>query len=334
MRYPRHKASGQRQHTNPKARLRLWEAPDLADHIWCYRKEPGPGKRIYRQAIASATVLRSIWTAGDEERLNREVEQPAEAGLEQLVSGVAHRLSGPERRAVARYLVSLFRRGWQELAAQPDRVLPEVSRVTQMIAAASGLSPKAKQAVNAALKEQAECPPGMPFPIDEVSEVLSAMRWTILRCTVPSFATGDSPVQMVPDVIVDRECEVTLPFSPTCALVCDWGIPQPWTAVRTASASEVLEVNRRTALGANWFIYFPDRPREDDVQGLLRRQPRGRICRGEGGRRVPRKHRVTMELGARRILLEEIPAGNAALVEGLEEMEARGELMLDDGEAD
>lgn len=132
LRYPRHKARGQRQHTNPQARLRLWEAPDWADEIWCYRKEPGPGRRIYRQPIASATVLRSIWTEEDEERLNREVEQPAEAGLERLVGAAAHRLSDPERRAVARYLASLFRRGWKELAAQPERVLPEATRMADV----------------------------------------------------------------------------------------------------------------------------------------------------------------------------------------------------------
>ena len=333
MRYPRHKARGQRQHTNPKARLRLWEAPDLADHIWCYLKEPGPGKRNYRQPIASATVLRSIWTEEDEERLNHEVEQPAAAGLAKLVGAVAHRLSNPERQAVARYLVSMFRRGWQELASQPERVLPEVTRMTEMIAAAPGLSSKAKQAVNAALKEQAECPPGTPFPIDEVSEVLSAMRWTILRCTEPSFVTGDSPVQIVPDVIVERECEVTFALSPTHALVCDWGIPQPWIAIQTATGPEILEVNRRTAIGADWFVYFPSCPMKDNVQRLLERGPRRRIC-GGGNRRVPRKHRVTMELGKRRILFDEIPAGNKALVKELVELEARGELMIDGDDAD
>lgn len=48
---------------------------------------------------------------------------------------------------------------------------------------------------------------------------------------------------------------------------------------------------------------------------------------------MPRKDRVTMELGARRILLEEIPAGNIALVKRLEEVEAGGKLMVDDGDA-
>ena len=333
MRYPRHNTKGQRQHTNPKARLKLWEAPELAGHIWCYRKLTGQGRCIYRQTIASATVLRSIWTEGDEERLNNEVEQPAEAGLAQLVGVEASGLANRERRAVAKYLVSLFRRGWQELAAQPQRVLPEVRRLTAKIDAVSRLSAKAKQATKAALEDQSKCPPGAPFPIDEVSDVLSAMRWTVLQCTSPSFVTGDSPVQIVPHVIVDRACEVILALSPERALVCDWGIPQPWTASRTATAAEILEVNRRTALGAECFVYFPNRPSKNHANELLESRPR-RLIPDDGGRRVPRKHLQTMELGARRIMLDEIPSGNMALIEELEDLEARCQLAIDDGDSD
>ena len=262
MRYPRHNTKGQRQHTNPKARLRPWEASGFAGEIWCYRKESGPGNRIYRQKVATATVLHGIWTEDDEGRLNSEVEQPAEAGLEQLVSAEAPELSTRQRQAVARYLCSLFRRGWQEIAAQPQHVQPEVRHMKEMVGA-SRLSAKAQHAIGEALEDMAKHPPGAPFPIDEVSEVLSAMRWTVLRCADPSFVTGDSPAQIVPHVVVNRECEVTLALSPTRALVCDWGIPQPWTSGRTATAEEVLEVNRRTALGADWFVYFPSRPSED-----------------------------------------------------------------------
>ena len=42
-----------------------------------------------------------------------------------------------------------------------------------------------------------------------------------------------------------------------------------------------------------------------------------------------RKHRQTMELGARRIMLEEIRSGNIALIWELEELEARGRLAID-----
>ena len=332
MRYPRHNTKGQRQHTNPKARLRLWEASESAGEIWCYRKESGPVKRIYRQKVATATVLRSIWTEDDEERLNSEVEQPAEAGLAQLVGAEALELSTRQRRAVARYLLSLFRRGWQEIAAQPQRVRPGVRRMVEMIGA-SGLSAKSRQAIEEALEDMAKSPPGAPFPIDEVTGVLSDMRWTVLRCADPSFVTGDSPAQIVPHVVVHRECEVTLALSPTRALVCDWGIPQPWTSGRTATAEEILEVNRRTALGADWFVYFPSRPSERDVQRLLEQRSRRRISEDGSGRRVPRKHRQTMEVGTRRIMRDEIPAGNMALIKELEELEARGQLAIDDSDS-
>ena len=120
---------------------------------------------------------------------------------------------------------------------------------------------------------------------------------------------------------------------PDAALVCDWGIPQPWTASRTATAAEILEVNRRTALGADCYVYFPNRPSENGANELLESRPR-RLISHDGGRRVPRKHRQTMELGARRIILDEIPSGNVALIEELEDLEARGQLAIDDGDSD
>ncbi len=332
MRYPRHNTRGQRQHTNPKARLRLWEASGFAGDIWCYRKEPGPGDPIYRQKVATATVLYGIWSEDDEERLNREVEQPAEAGLAQLVGAEAPELSASQRQAVARYLLSLFRRGWQEIAAQPQRVQPEVRRMVEMVGA-SRLTAKAQHVIEEELEDVAKHPPGRPFPVDQVSEVLSAMRWTVLRCANPSFVTGDSPAQIVPHVVVDRRCEVTLALSPTRALVCDWGIPQPWTSGRTATAEEILEVNRRTALGADSFVYFASRPSETYVQQLLAQKPQTRISK-EGSRRcVPWKHRQTMEVSARRIMRDEMPAGNIALIKQLEELEARYQLAINDGDS-
>lgn len=331
MRYPRHNRVGQRQHTSPRTRLKLWEAPDLAGHIWCYSKQSGQGSRIYRQTIASATVVRSVWTEETEERLNKDVEQPAAAGLAQLVDTLEPQLARSERKAVARYLMSLFRRGWQELAAQPERVEPEVRRVVEMIDADSDLSTRTKQDIKAALEEQSKRPPLAPLPIDEVSDVLAAMRWTVLWSAKPSFATGDSPVQMVPHVLVDRECEVSLPLSPTQALVCDWGNPQPWTAARRATAAEILAVNRRTALGADSFIYFAHRPSDDQVETLLERRPRRRILGDVDGRRVPWRHRQTMELGARRIFLER-PSEKRRLIEQLRELEAQRGMAIDDGE--
>ena len=331
MQYPRHNRIGQRQHTNPRTRLKLWEAPDLGGHIWCYRKQSGRGSRIYRQTIASATVVRSVWTEEAEARLNNEVEQPAAAGLAQLADTLEPQLASSERKAVAGYLVSLFRRGWQELAAQPQRVEPEVRRLAGMIDAASDLSMRTRQEIKAALEEQSKCPPIAPLPIEEVGDVLAAMRWTVLRSANPSFATGDSPVQIVPDVVVDRECEISLPLTPTRALVCDWGIPQPWTVARTATAAEILGVNRRTALGADSFIYFARRPSDNDVETLLERRPRRRILGDVDGRRVPRRHRQTMELGARRIFLGR-PSENMAVIEQLRVLEAQSQMALDDGD--
>ena len=311
--------------------MKLWEAPDLPGHVWCYRKQSGRGNRIYRQTIASATVVRSVWTEEVEARLNNEVEQPADAGLAQLADTLEPQLASSERKAVARYLVSLFRRGWQDLAAQPQRVEPEVRRVSRMIDATSDLSMKTKHEIKAALEEQSKCPPIAPLPIDEVSDVLAAMRRTVLRSANPSFATGDSPVQIVPDIVVDRECEISLVLTPTRALVCDWGIPQPWTAARTATDAEIWAVNRRTALGADSFVYFGRRRRVNDVATLLQRRPHRRILGDVDGRRVPRRHRETMELGARRIIRGR-PSENMALIEQLRDLEAQSQMAIDDGD--
>ena len=40
-----------------------------------------------------------------------------------------------------------------------------------------------------------------------------------------------------------------------------------------------------------------------------------------------------MEVSARRIMRDEIPAANMALIKQLEELEARGQLVIDDGDS-
>ena len=316
--HPRHNTTGQKQHTNPKARLKLWESKEVRGHIWCYGKQREPGRRVHRQTVASATVLHGIWDSEDEDRLNTEIEQPAESGLEQLSEAPVPCLERDQRQAVAKYLMSLFRRGWQELAAQPQRLRPEITRLEALIEAV-GFAPAAMEALGANIAELAEHPPGRPFPIETVSDVLAAMRWTVLECRHGSFITGDSPVQITPDAIANRDCEVTMPLSPSRALVCDWGIPQPWTAVRAAAAAEASEVNRRTAHAAENCIYFACSPEEDDVLEVLNGRARTRIHEENGTRGVPRRHRVTMELGRRQIV-EGRGEENRELVEQLREL--------------
>ena len=324
--YPRHNTTGQRQHTNPKARLRAWEAPESEGQIWCYRIQPGPGRRIHQQTIASATVLRHIWTEDEEDRSNTEVEQPAASGLKQLTKALHPNLRRHDRQAVAGYMMSLSRRGWQELAAQPQRLRSEVAQLEAMIHTAE-FSPEALHALEAEIANLSKHPPGRPLPIRQVSDVMAAMRWTVLSCSDPMFVNGDSPVQIVPHVIVNPKSEVTLPLSPTRALICDWGFPRPLIAIRTATVGEVLEVNRRTALGAEQYIYFADRPAENAVRELLDGGPRPRILDGKGRRAVPRKHRRNMERDARRVLRGR-KRENMELVERLRELEAASGLVV------
>ena len=326
--YPRHNTNGQRQHTNPKARLRGWEAPESKGQIWCYRKQPGPGQRILRQSIKSATVVRGIWTEDEEKRSNTEVEQPAAPGLKHLTESLRPSLHIRERQAVAGYMMSLFRRGWQELAAQPQRFHPEVAQLMAMIRAA-GFLPEALSTLEERITDLSRHPPGRPLPIRQVSDVMTAMRWTVLRCPDPMFVTGDSPVQIVPHVIIDPECEVTLPLSPTRALICDWGFPRASITIRVATGAEVLEVNRHTASGTEQYVYFADRPAENAVRDLLDSERRPRILDVNGRRVVPPKHRARMERAARRILRGR-KKENSELVERLKAMEASSGLVVRD----
>ena len=226
--------------------------------------------------------------------------------------------------------MSLFRRGWQELSAQPQRLQSEVARLKAMVRAA-GFSPEALHALEANIADLAKHPPGRPLPIHRVGDVLAAMRWTVLRCPDPMFINGDSPVQIVPQVIVNPDSELTLPLSPTRALICDWGVPRTSTAIRTATAAQVLEVNRRTIQGAERHIYFANRPAESELLELLDGGPRPRILDEKGARVVPRKHRRNMELDARRILRGR-EKENMELIEQLKEFEAGSGLIVRDDE--
>ena len=324
--YPRHNTTGQRQHTNPRARLRGWEAPESKGQIWCYRKQPGPGWRILPQRTKSATVVRDIWTEDDEKRANSEVEQPAAPGLKHLTESLQPSLRRHERQAVAGYMMSLFRRGWRELAAQPKRLQSEVARLRASINAAE-FSPELWHYLDEDIADLSKHPPGRPLPIRQVSEVMTAMRWTVLRCPDSMFVNGDSPVQIVPHVIIDPESEVTLPLSPTRALICDWGFPRPPITIRVATDAEVLEVNRRTTSGAEQYVYFADRPTENAVRELLDGGPRPRILDDKGRRAVPRKHRRDMERHAQRILRGR-KRENMELVERLRELEATSGLVV------
>ena len=299
--YPRHNTTGQRQHTNPRSRLKRWEAPESEGLIWCYEKQPGPERRVHRQTIASATVLRHIWTEDEERRLNCEVEQPATSPLHQLTETLQPSLRRRERQTIAKYVMSLFRRGWQELAAQPQRLRPEVVRLKDGIHAA-GFSPDILHALQEEVDDLAKHPPGRPLPIQRLSDVLAAMRWTVIRYPDPVFINGDSPVQIVPDGIICPDSEVTLPLSPTRALIFDWGFPRPSVTIQTATAAQIFEVNRRTARKAKHYIYFASRPEENTVLELLNDQAKRQVLGKKGPRRVPRKHRRKMQNEARRIL--------------------------------
>ena len=312
--------TAQRQHTNPRARLKAWEATGSEGQIWCYRKQPSHGRLIYRQTIASATVLSGIWTEEEEERSNTEVEQPAASGLECLTNALQPNLGQHERQAVAAYIMSLFRRGWRELAAQPQRLRSEVAQLREVIQTA-GFSSEVLHALEADIADLSKHPPGRPLPIRPVSDVITAMRWTVLRCSDPMFVNSDSPVQIVPRVIIDPESEVTLPLSPTRVLICDWGFPRPPITIRVATDAEVLEANRRTASGAEQYVYFADRPTDNASLALLDGGPRPRILDDNGRRAVPRKHRRDMARHARRILCGR-KRENMELVERLRELEA------------
>ena len=146
------------------------------------------------------------------------------------------------------------------------------------------------------------------------------------------FVNGDSPVQIVPHVIIDPESEVTLPLSPTRVLICDWGFPRPPITIRVATDAEVLEVNRRTALGAEQYVYFANQPTDNTVRELLDGEPRRRILEDSGRRAVPRKHRRNMERDARR-LLRGRERENMELVERLRELEAANGLVARDDDS-
>ena len=222
--------------------------------------------------------------------------------------------------------MALFRRGWQELAAQPQRLRSEVAQLTAMIHIA-GFSREALQALEEDIADLSKHPPGRPLPIRQISDVMAAMRWTVLRCPDPMFVNGDSPVQIVPHVIVNSASEVTLPLSPERALICDWGFPRPSIAIRTATHAEVLEVNRRTASGAEQYIYFADQPAEHAVRDLFDARPRQRILDDRGRRAVSRKHRRSMELNARRILRKR-KKDNMEFVGRLRELETTSGLVV------
>lgn len=328
--YPQHNATGQKQHTNPKSRLKLWEADEVQGDIWCYSKEGNPGNRIRRRPLASATVLRGIWSPTLEQRLNTEIEQAAEAGLRTLTEDPAPHLDGTRRRTVAEYLLSLFRRGWQEIAAVPERLRPEIGSLERLIEDA-GFKPEEARALLSDIAKLGAHPPGRPLPIKEVSAVIAAMRWTVLECPDPLFLNGDSPVQIVPSAIVSRRCELTIPLSPTRALVGDWGVPQPWTTLRVATPAEVAAVNRRTVQGAKCYVYLTHRLSEQVVISLLD-GPAGASVNadGSGRRQVPWRHRVSMQLGAGQIL-DGLEEEKLALVKRLREVASLHGLLPNEG---
>ena len=151
----------------------------------------------------------------------------------------------------------------------------------------------------------------------------------MLCCTDPMFVNGDSPVQMVPHGIINPESEVTLPLSPTRALICDWGFPRPPITIRVATDAEVHEVNRRTVSGAEQYVYFADRPTNSVVREFLDSGSRPRILDDNGRRSVPRKHRRDLERHARRFRRER-KRKNVELVERLIELEAASRLVVQD----
>jgi hypothetical protein len=238
------------------------------DRLWVHDRHT---RRTFESQPKVVANENDLYTDELEQHLANELEGPAKAAIEAVRARVEPK--GADREALARYIVSLWKRVPQGRVRVLARV-PEVAsslrkEYTESLEAAATADPllrdKAKSRLmelNAALDKLSREPPPEVWHANltrestpAMVEALLTMSWRFLCASKDQFLTCDNPVFFFESEGVGRpSSELTLPISDSIAL---WANRSAFSGspFLVALPVAVRELNRRTACNAKRFVY-------------------------------------------------------------------------------
>ena len=256
-------------HFLPQEYLRQFAVDGDRDRIWMFDKSERSFKLLPIKNVAQAP---GFYFDEDERALNERVESPAHRPLRKLRDG--QDITQNERRTVALYLQVLLGRVPKSRAHRHDvlrRELPDMVAKAEEELWESGQVPEQyRERVTAVidrwrpddlddlpdqeLRELTE----RQWVLPQVVEHLYRMTWRILVSNNENaFLTSDNPFHYFEGLgLAHADAEVSVPLSSTVSLHASHQGQPETTLFIPAEPQLVKEINRRTASGADRFLFF------------------------------------------------------------------------------
>ena len=257
------------QHFVPQEYLRQFAVEDDPERIWMLDKSERSFKLLPIKSVAQAP---GFYFDEDERALNERVEAPAHGPLKKLRDG--EDVTKDERRIVAEYLQVLLSRVPKSRAHRHDllrRELPTmVAKVEEELWESGQVPEQHRGLVTAVIDDWRTADPAdLPdaelrelterqWVLPEVVEHLCKMTWRILVSNSENaFLTSDNPFHYFEGFgLAHADAEVSVPLSSTVSLHASHQGQPETTLFIPAEPQLVKEINRRTASGADRFLFF------------------------------------------------------------------------------
>lgn len=234
------------QHYVPQNYLKAFSDPQHPTMIWMFDKSE-PTHKPKCLPIKAVAQRPDFYTAEAETSLNTVVEIPAQEQFRRLSAG--ERIEDVDRLIVAIYIQVMALR-----VPYARNVLDGMVRegVADFVAAIK--------------RDPNEAPTGMsdeffhpmrePWIQQELVDMIYTMAWRIIRTDGPNaFFTGDNPVSFTHETgLLHPDGELTFPISSHMALHASWH-GEADLMFAAGSHYAVAEINRRTACGAERFLF-------------------------------------------------------------------------------
>lgn len=257
------------KHYVPQEYLRAFAEHSDPDQIWMFDKA---SKAWRRAAIAKVAQERDYYPADVEEKLNKQVEVPANLALKQLRDREV--FTSQDRAALGNYIAVMTmrvprkrRRGYELLPEVLESTIADARELFTDLAQRTNPAalPKYLEQIEIARKKFATAPPPEtqqeienPWPSTENLNAIHGMVWRFVTParTDLQFITSDNPAFFFDFYGVGTpDSELTFPVAPDlCLLGSNQGIPGSTLHV-TGTRAVVFEANRRIAVGAERFIF-------------------------------------------------------------------------------
>lgn len=256
-------------HFLPQEYLHQFAVDYDRDRIWMLDKSERSFKLLPIKNVAQA---RSYYFDEDERALNERVESPAHRPLRKLLA--RQDVTKDERRTVAQYLQVLLGRVPKSRAQRRDvlrRELPAmVEKAGEELLGSNQMLESDRDRVSVVLDrwrpdDLEDLPNGelreltdRQWVLPEVVEHLYKMTWRILVSNNENaFLTSDNPFHFFESMgLANPDVEVSVPLSSTVSLHASYQGQPETTLFIHAEPRLVKEINRRTASGADRFLFF------------------------------------------------------------------------------